>query len=409
MCLGILLFFGAFPLRKHPRLACLSPAPDLTSLLRMIENTKVFWNEGRAVDRYEALQEAESQTTAVSSVNLDPSLDGRVVYFSAPITNGAGPLVDSTFGITIQDGLRLDRHGEMYQWKEKRSSKTTTSLGGKKTTRTTYSYIQVWSDRLIDSGSFKNRSYVNPAVMEFGDTTFMAETIDIGAYKLPDELRGQITWDTQLTEITKANVTNASIRARVASSQNGELFIPKAIPAGGAAVPSSAGGATWNGGVRRRRMQTAVGAASPSPSGGSFAVAAPMVGDATNYPPTLRPTTADLTAPAFSSSSYPQIGDQRVSWSYAPESTVTIVGVQNGNTVKAFVSKTGDGGDVLLFKRGNYTVGAMFDEAEASNAAATWILRFVGYAVMTLGLYLVFRPIEVFADIIPCVGSIIGW
>merc|ERR1712232_1114698 len=75
---------------------------------------------------------------------------------------------------------------------------------------------------------------------------------------------------------------------------------------------------------------------------------------------------------------------------------------------KAFVSKTGDGGDVLLFKRGNYTVGAMFDEAEASNAATTWILRFVGYAVMTLGLYLVFRPIEVFADIIPCVGSIIG-
>lgn len=287
------------------------------------------WNEGRAVDRYEALQEAESQVTAVSSVNLDPSLDGRVVYFTAPITNGAGPLVDSTFGIAIQDGLRLDRHGEMYQWKEKRSSKTTTGLGGKKTTRTTYSYIKVWEDSLIDSGSFKNRSYVNPAVMEFGDSTFMAETIDIGSYKLPDELRGRITWDTQLTEITKANVTKASIRSRVASDQNGELFIPKVMPAEGAGVSSGAG---TNGGIGRRRMQTADGTvnesntatASLSPSGGSISeVAAPMIEGTTNNPPTLRPT-ADVTAPAVSSSSYPQIGDQRVSWSYAPESTVSL-------------------------------------------------------------------------------------
>ena len=50
----------------------------------------------------------------------------------------------------------------------------------------------------------------------------------------------------------------------------------------------------------------------------------------------------------------------------------------------------------------------MYDEAEAANAATTWILRFVGFGAMSLGLYLIFRPIEVFADIIPCVGSIIG-
>ena len=168
--------------------------------------------------------------------------------------------------------------------------------------------------------------------------------------------------------------------------------------------------------------------ASPSGSSSSSGVSAPTVEGTTDNPPTLRPTAA-VTVPAASSSSNPEIGDQRVYWSYAPESTVSlerqsiffyqidlfvsiqvsIVGVQNGNTVKAFVSRTGDGGDVLLFQQGNATVGAMFDEAEASNAFMTWILRFVGYAVMTLGLYLVFRPIEVFADIIPCVGSIIGW
>mmetsp|Transcript_19269 Transcript_19269/g.28589 ORF Transcript_19269/g.28589 Transcript_19269/m.28589 type:complete len:188 (+) Transcript_19269:3-566(+) len=50
----------------------------------------------------------------------------------------------------------------------------------------------------------------------------------------------------------------------------------------------------------------------------------------------------------------------------------------------------------------------MFDAAEEENKFATWLIRLAGFAIMTFGLYLVFRPIEVFADIIPFVGSIIG-
>jgi len=102
------------------------------------------------------------------------------------------------------------------------------------------------------------------------------------------------------------------------------------------------------------------------------------------------------------------IGDQRVSFSEVPPSTITIVGVQQDNTITAFVADNGEGGDVLLFKQGQWTSVQMYDEAEAANAATTWILRFVGFLAMSLGLYLIFRPIEVFADIIPCVGSIIG-
>ena len=104
----------------------------------------------------------------------------------------------------------------------------------------------------------------------------------------------------------------------------------------------------------------------------------------------------------------PMIGDQRVSFSEVPPSTITIVGVQQDNKITAFVADNGEGGEVLLFKQGQWTSVQMYDEAEAANAATTWILRFVGFLAMSLGLYLIFRPIEVFADIIPCVGSIIG-
>lgn len=102
------------------------------------------------------------------------------------------------------------------------------------------------------------------------------------------------------------------------------------------------------------------------------------------------------------------IGDQRVSFSEVPPSTITIVGVQQDNKITAFVADNGEGGEVLLFKQGQWTSVQMYDEAEAANAATTWILRFVGFLAMSLGLYLIFRPIEVFADVIPCVGSIIG-
>lgn len=118
--------------------------------------------------------------------------------------------------------------------------------------------------------------------------------------------------------------------------------------------------------------------------------------------------TADGFFVGSGSDSNPRVGDQRVRFAETPESIVTVVGVQAGGSLSAFVSETGAGGDVLLFRRGRHPAAALYDEAEADNAALAWILRFVGFCLMALGLYLVFRPIEVFADVVPCVGSVVG-
>ena len=72
ICLGIILFIGAFPF--------------------------LFWNEGRAVDRYEALNEAESETVTVSGLNIDPANNGKVLHFTVDIMNNGIKLVDTTFG-----------------------------------------------------------------------------------------------------------------------------------------------------------------------------------------------------------------------------------------------------------------------------------------------------------------------
>uniref|UniRef100_A0A7S0FVI3 Transmembrane protein 43 n=1 Tax=Minutocellus polymorphus TaxID=265543 RepID=A0A7S0FVI3_9STRA len=308
ICIGLLLFFGSFPL--------------------------LFWNEERAVERYDLLQEGEENTVSINSLQIDPSNEGKLLHFTADIVNGGDAIVDPVFGI-LSDGLKLRRSAEMYQWDEDVQTRTTTTTGGKKKTTKTYSYNKRWQTYLINSNNFRRSGYNNPQYMRFEGEVLDASVIMIGAFTLPDRLVDQIYWGREL-QVSIDDITDESLRSE-------------------AQYDGSTGGFYFG-----------------------------------------------------SNPSYPDIGDQRVSFSETPSSTITIVGVQSGNTLTAFVSETGEGGDVLLFKEGNFTAAEMYDQAEAENAAATWILRFVGFAAMALGIYLIFRPIEVFADIIPCVGSIVG-
>mmetsp|Transcript_41270 Transcript_41270/g.74385 ORF Transcript_41270/g.74385 Transcript_41270/m.74385 type:complete len:468 (-) Transcript_41270:84-1487(-) len=307
ICIGLLLFFGSFPL--------------------------LFWNEDRAVERYDALNEAETQTLSINPSSINPANEGELLHFSVNITNGGDALVDQVFGIE-SGGLTFRRDAQMYQWTESTQTTSKKKVGGGKTTQKTYTYEKEWRSLLVDSQNFKQPSnHANPSYMEFEPATISADPILIGAYELPQELVGRIDWENQMS-VGIDDITDQSIRSRAKDTSDGFYF----------------GNSTSN----------------------------------------------------------PQIGDQTVSFSEAPASIITIVGVQNGKTLSAFVSETGDGGDILLFRQGSHSATAMFEEAKADNAAFTWILRFVGFILMALGLYLIFRPIEVFADIIPCVGSIIG-
>jgi hypothetical protein len=105
----------------------------------------------------------------------------------------------------------------------------------------------------------------------------------------------------------------------------------------------------------------------------------------------------------------PRIGDQRVRFAETKPKTFSIVGVQRGNTLTAFVSETGKGGDILFLKSGTHSSEQLFDQAESDNKAATWALRFVGFFMMAFGLYLTFRPLKTMTERIPCVGTVVEY
>ncbi|MBN8531400.1 MAG: TMEM43 family protein [Alphaproteobacteria bacterium] len=163
--LGIALFIGAFPV--------------------------IFWNEGRSVERIRTLDEGRGLVHAISSDKVDPANEGRLVHFSG-IATTRDILQDAIFGVQ-ENALKLRRNVEMFQWEEKKSSRSSTNLGGSETRETTYTYEKIWSDKLINSSSFKQRdTHKNPASMPYRTETYTASTITLGGFTLSAPYIGQI-------------------------------------------------------------------------------------------------------------------------------------------------------------------------------------------------------------------------
>lgn len=155
--IGILLFLGSFPL--------------------------LVWNEGRAVDAIVALDAGAGAVVTVAAGTVDPANEGRLVHVSGDATSPA-PLRDPVFGAGGPGLLRLQRRVEMYQWRERKETETETSVGGKETTRTTYSYSRGWSDEPIDSSAFQRpEGHANPS-MPYRSQVQDARPAKLGAFTL---------------------------------------------------------------------------------------------------------------------------------------------------------------------------------------------------------------------------------
>jgi len=103
----------------------------------------------------------------------------------------------------------------------------------------------------------------------------------------------------------------------------------------------------------------------------------------------------------------PVVGDSRIKFSTVESRIISVVASQKGNKIARWQARDSDG-SILLFKEGNFTADEMFVQAEAENQATTWLFRFLGFFLMAFGIYLILNPIQVFADVIPFLGDIVG-
>lgn len=102
----------------------------------------------------------------------------------------------------------------------------------------------------------------------------------------------------------------------------------------------------------------------------------------------------------------PQIGDLKITFKVIESHDVTVIGQQIGSTFTGYQTDAGD--KLLMLSTGVKTSKEMFDAAQAANTMMTWILRFVGFFMMFIGIRMLFEPFVTFADVIPFLGDILG-
>ena len=102
----------------------------------------------------------------------------------------------------------------------------------------------------------------------------------------------------------------------------------------------------------------------------------------------------------------PQVGDMKVSYSFAPQgTTLSLIGAQTNGTLRPYPTKAGS--PLLMVSNGTASAAEMFAEAKAANKVMTWILRGVGVAVMIAAFGMVLGPLGVLADVLPLFGKIV--
>jgi len=291
----------------------------------------LFWNEGRAVQTAKSLGEGASEVVSVASDNVETTNEGKLVYVTGDATT-TDSVSDPKFGVTVS-ALRLERVAEMYQWKESKTSNSQKHLGGGETTVTNYTYEKVWSPKLIRSGGFKQASgHENPQTMPVTNQTWMAKSVTLGGFTLPDVLIDKMD-KTESYAADEQAVSNAApdVQNRFKLHQGGYYLGEN---------PGS-----------------------------------------------------------------PAIGDTRIAFKVVRPATVSIMARQIQNTFEAYQAKAG--GSVLLLTYGTVGPDAMFKTAEKANKTLTWVLRAAGFLLMFIGLFLIFNPFAVVADVVPIFGSLL--
>ena len=163
---GAILFLGSFPL--------------------------LWWNEGRAVQTYESLQEGRDAVVSVKAETVDPANESGLVHLTGLATTRE-TLADSVFGVA-EEAIRLSRKAETYQWVERRSTESRKKLGGGEETVTLYTYAKDWRDERIDSDAFKEPAgHANPPSLAFESQSWQSQQVMVGTFQLSEALIASIS------------------------------------------------------------------------------------------------------------------------------------------------------------------------------------------------------------------------
>lgn len=107
------------------------------------------------------------------------------------------------------------------------------------------------------------------------------------------------------------------------------------------------------------------------------------------------------------SSDDPKIGDVRISYSYNDADSVSILGVQSGNTFTEYTSKVGT--KIYRIKEGIHTGKDIVIDMTNENKMMKWLLRLAGTIIIMIGIGALFSPIQTIANYVPILNNIVSF
>jgi hypothetical protein len=86
---------------------------------------------------------------------------------------------------------------------------------------------------------------------------------------------------------------------------------------------------------------------------------------------------------------------------------VSVIAAQAGSGFSPFQTEAGD--KLAMLRQGIMSAPQMFAAAEEENTILTWVIRAALMIAIWVGLFLCLRPLAVLADVVPFIGSIVGF
>ena len=358
----------------------------------------LFWNEGRAVKTAKGLKEGARVVESISADTIDPDREGKLVHITDEAKT-AELLRDEQFGVEF-NGIRLNRNVETYQWKEHKKSKKKKKLGGGTRTTTTYSYTKEWHRGLIDSTRFDEAdSHRNPTSVPYQSTQLQAKLVNVGQFKLPDNLISSISGSEPVTIAPEQLPADIASRASLGEHKGSTMIYLSADSTPPASNPQTGNAATQSADAPLGLIDLSKVGTDGQPSGDqSLAQPTPADGQ----------LNADAAAKSIPSvSGEPKLGDTRVWFTATPVATVSLMSKQYGDTFQPYDTQSGT--QLHRLEMGSATAADMIKHAEHENSVMTWVLRGVGSLVVFIGFTLLMRPLVVLADVVPIFGSLVGF
>jgi len=150
----------------------------------------IWWNEGRSVERADALSSMSENIVTLQGTNYEMTNDSKAVLIQGEV-KALSKLKDEMFGVE-SDGLALRRTVMMYQWKENKTTRTEEKVGGSTETITEYDYVKEWAFGRNDSSSFKHREGHENPMLDYKTQNYLSDA-NLGDFYLSKNVVGYIS------------------------------------------------------------------------------------------------------------------------------------------------------------------------------------------------------------------------